>query len=99
MQDPGTSQRCLNPLQVGGAQAIHYPPESWPAQVFQHVLKMDLAVITHDDNRNDSMLEGLCSKQLGKACREGKPRGKMGKQPAPGTASCAIGKIADITFS
>lgn len=78
---------------------IHCSPESGPAQVFQHVLKTYLAVIIHDDNRNDSMLEGLCLEQLGKACREGKLRGKMGKQPAPGTASCAIGKIAEITFS
>lgn len=61
---------------------VHRPtrcsPESWPAQVFQHVLKTYLAVIKHDDSRNDSVLEGLCSEQLGKARREGKLSGKMG---------------------
>lgn len=62
-------------------------------------MKSYLAAIKHDDNRNDSMLEGFCLEQLGKACGEGKLRGTMGKQPATGTASCAIGKIAEMTFS
>lgn len=70
-------------------------PEPWPARVLQHVLKSYLAVIKHDDKRNDFMLEGLCLEQLGKDRREG----KMGEQPTPGTASCAIGKTAEITFS
>lgn len=78
---------------------IHCSPQSGPVQGFQHVLKTYLAVIKHDDNRDDSVLERFCLEQLGEACREGKLRGKMGEQPAPGTASCAIGRIAEITFS
>lgn len=87
------SQMCLNPLQSMVHRPIHCSPESQPAQLFQHELKTYLAAIKHDDNRNDSMLEGFCLEQLSKACGEGKPGGKMGEQPTKGTHPVLLAKL------